>query len=102
METLCEAWVTAALSNRNGDGRGRSRAAARKRESVRQPLPAHSVKTRRSVVECTQSGAARYCREIRFHRWRVVRPLSLTDWIAAGLKFIPGKLLWFSSGIHPA
>ncbi len=45
---------------------------------------------------------SKHCREIRFHRWRVVRPLSLTDWIAAGLKFIPGKLLWFSSGIHPA
>ena len=78
------------------------RATARKRENIRQSHPAHSVKPRRSVAECAQSGAAGHCREIQFHRWRAVRPLSLTDRIAAGLELIPGKLLWLSSGIYPA
>ena len=63
---------------------------------------AYSVKTRRSMVERTQSGAAGHCREIQFHRRRAVRSLSLTDRIAAGLELVPGQLLWIPSGIHPA
>src|SRR5438034_606215 len=53
------------------------------------------------MVKRVEPGPSRHRCKKQFHRAGTERPPSLTDWIPAGPKLVPGKLLWLPAGIYP-